>query len=92
MTKIAAVLFDKDGTLLDFDRSWEPVNRRAALYAAKGDQALANRLMQACGMDPESGRVVPDSLFAASSTGEIARAMIDHGAPFALADLTTALD
>jgi phosphoglycolate phosphatase len=92
MTKIAAVLFDKDGTLLDFDRSWEPVNRRAALYAAKGDQALANRLMLACGMDPESGRVVPDSLFAASSTGEIARAMIDHGALFELSDLTTALD
>ncbi len=92
MTKLRGVLFDKDGTLLDFGRTWEPVNRRAALHAAGGDAALAQRLLRACGMDPETGRVEADSLFAASSTGEIARAMIDHGARVDLAALTETLD
>jgi tetraacyldisaccharide 4'-kinase len=56
MTKISAILFDKDGTLLDFDKSWQPVNRKAALFAARGDQTLADHLMRVCGMDPVTGK------------------------------------
>ena len=89
---IKAILFDKDGTLLDFDKSWEPVNRRACHFAARGDEAIARACMVACGMDPETGKVKPDSLFAASSTGEIATAMIEVGAPFDREALTAALD
>lgn len=92
MTIICAVLFDKDGTLLDFAASWGPTNRRAALHAANGDSSLADRLLHACGMDPTTGEVAADSLFAASSTGEIARAMVEHGSPFDVHDLTVALD
>lgn len=80
MLKISGILFDKDGTLLDFAKSWEPVNRRCAHYAADGDAALADRLMRACGMDPDTGVTTGDSLFAASSTGEIAAGMIAAGA------------
>ena len=85
--KISGILFDKDGTLLDFAKSWEPVNRRCAHYAADGDAELADRLMRACGMDPDTGVTVGDSLFAASSTGEIAAGMIEAGAKRPLADL-----
>lgn len=90
--KISAILFDKDGTLLDFGKSWEPVNRRCALYAARDDAALADRLLRACGMDPDTGITVGDSLFAASSTGEIAAGMVDAGALRSLEDLTRHFD
>lgn len=90
--KISGILFDKDGTLLDFAKSWEPVNRRSAHYAADGDPELADRLMRACGMDPDTGETAGDSLFAAASTGEIAAGMIEAGSKHALEDLTHHLD
>jgi phosphoglycolate phosphatase len=40
-----AILFDKDGTLVDFDRTWADTNRKGALLAADGDAALADRLL-----------------------------------------------
>ena len=90
--KISGILFDKDGTLLDFARSWEPVNRRCADYAADGDAELADVLLRACGMDPETGITTGDSLFAAASTGEIAEGMIEAGSTRELADLTRHFD
>lgn len=90
--EIAGILFDKDGTLLDFDASWGPVNRMVALMAADGDQALADRLLTACGMDPVSGDIVPDSLFASANTREIAEGMIVAGSPLSLADLVPRID
>lgn len=90
--RIAGILFDKDGTLLDFDASWGPVNRRVALMAADGDAALANRLLTACGMDPITGAIVPDSLFASANTVEIADGMIDAGSPFTRDALVPKID
>ena len=92
MAKIAGILFDKDGTLLDFDKSWEPVNRKASLFAAAGDELLADRLMIICGMDPLTGKVSAGSLFAAAATSEIAAAMANAGAPFEPEELTGHLD
>ena len=90
--KISGILFDKDGTLLDYDKSWEPVNRRCALYAADGDQALADRLLRACGMDPDTGETVADSLFAAAASSEIAGGMVAAGSPHDVVALTRHLD
>ncbi|THV16637.1 HAD family hydrolase [Rhizobium rhizophilum] len=90
--RIAGILFDKDGTLLDFDASWGPVNRRVALMAADGDAALADRLLTACGMDPVTGAIVPDSLFASANTVEIADGMIDAGSPFTRDALVPKID
>ncbi|MBX9467622.1 MAG: HAD family hydrolase [Rhizobium sp.] len=90
--RIAGILFDKDGTLLDFDASWGPVNRRVALMAADGDAALADRLLTACGMDPITGAIVPDSLFASANTVEIADGMIDAGSPFTRDALVPKID
>ena len=33
--EIRGVLFDKDGTLLDFERTWTPVSRRCAELVAR---------------------------------------------------------
>ncbi|MGV1801758.1 HAD family hydrolase [Agrobacterium vitis] len=90
--KIGGILFDKDGTLLDYDASWAPVNRQLALMAADGDQMLADQLLGACGMDPESGYVVPDSLLAAGNAREIAEGLAKAGSPFDADYLTEALD
>lgn len=89
---IRGILFDKDGTLLDYDASWEPVNRQLALMAAKGDQVLANALLLACGMDPHTGVVVADSLLAAGNSRQIAQGLIDAGAAYDLDALTAELD
>lgn len=92
MAGIAGILFDKDGTLLDFDKSWQPVNRKAALYAARGDQVLADHLMRVCGMDPASGITEGGSLFASAASSEIVEAMVAAGAPFPVDELTRELD
>jgi len=89
---IAAVLFDKDGTLIGYDASWGPVNRELAAIAAEGDAELADRLLLACGMDPVTGHVKPDSLLAAGNTAEIAAGLIAAGSPCALQPLTERLD
>ncbi|NML74648.1 HAD family hydrolase [Rhizobium sp. S-51] len=91
-SEIAGILFDKDGTLLDFDASWAPVNRKVALIAAAGDAALAENLLRACGMDPVTGRLVPDSLLAAGNTREIAEGLIAAGAQHDLDALVPLID
>jgi phosphoglycolate phosphatase len=89
---ISAVLFDKDGTLLGYDESWGPLNRELARIASLDDPELADKLLSACGMDPVSGKVVPDSLLAAGNTAQIAAGLIAAGSPCALEDLTARLD
>ena len=39
MTPLRAILFDKDGTLLDYEASWGPINVAAADLAARSDAA-----------------------------------------------------
>lgn len=89
---IAGILFDKDGTLLDYDKSWAPVNRALAMIAAEDDQAFADRLLLAVGMHPVSGHVVPDSLLAAGNTVEIAQGLVEAGSRLSIAELTEKLD
>ena len=89
---IKAILFDKDGTLLDYQRTWAPINRAAADLAASGDPALAAHLLSVGGMDAESGLTSSNSLLAAGNTDEIARAWIEAGARFSVSELTAALD
>lgn len=89
---IGGILFDKDGTLLDFTATWSAVNRRVAAFAAHGDPDLTDRLLRAGGADPETGVVAADSVLAAGNTVEIASVYIEAGAPFALEPLTAAID
>lgn len=89
---ISGILFDKDGTLLDYAKSWQPVNRELARIAAEGNEELADRLLIACGMDPVTGHVVPDSLLAAGNTAEIAEGLVLAGSPLPVAELVERLD
>ncbi len=92
MKAIKGILFDKDGTLLDYDESWLPVNRELARIAARDDAALADRLLLACGMDPVTGHIVPDSLLAAGNTRQIADGLVAAGSTVPVEELTVRLD
>ena len=90
--RIRGILFDKDGTLLDYEASWRPINARAAALASGGNPDLARRLLQLGGADAHGGSVAADSLLAAGTAAEIAAGWVDGGAPFATDALTVALD
>ncbi|MDM9623788.1 haloacid dehalogenase [Rhizobium sp. AC44/96] len=92
MRAIKGILFDKDGTLLDYDESWLPVNRELARIASNDDPDLADRLLLACGMDPVTGHIVPDSLLAAGNTRQIADGLVAAGSPIDVVALTVQLD
>jgi phosphoglycolate phosphatase len=89
---IAGILFDKDGTLLYYDASWLPVNRELARIAAGGDGTLANHLLLACGMNPDTGHIVPDSLLAAGNTRQISEGLVAAGSRMGVDELTSRLD
>jgi phosphoglycolate phosphatase len=89
---IRAILFDKDGTLIDFQKSWGPILHEAAMLAAHSNDSLARRLMMAGGMDPDTLITAPDTVFAAGSTREIAETFLHEGASWPIDDLICALD
>jgi phosphoglycolate phosphatase len=71
--RIRGVLFDKDGTLIDFKSQWMPAYRAAASHAAGGVSEMVERLLKVAGYDPLTDRVEPTSPLACGTTGEIAR-------------------
>ncbi|MFQ5970974.1 MAG: HAD family hydrolase [Alphaproteobacteria bacterium] len=75
---IRGLLFDKDGTLLDFQASWVPVNRGAAMAVAGGDEELAHRLLEVGGQDPRTDSVTAGSVLARGTAPEIASTWIRH--------------
>jgi phosphoglycolate phosphatase len=89
---IKGVLFDKDGTLLDYEKSWASVNLRAAQIAARGNSGLSARLLMAGGADPLSGRVEAGGVLSMGTAAEIATAWVAAGAPFTVNALTCTLD
>lgn len=91
-SEIKAILFDKDGTLVDFDKTWAQTNRKASLLAADGDPMLADILLLECGMDPVTGKTRADSMFAAANANEIAAHMVAHGSPVETERLARLLD
>ncbi|HEV7252905.1 MAG TPA: HAD family hydrolase [Mesorhizobium sp.] len=71
MTTIKAVLFDKDGTLIDFERTWLGIAEALALEATGGDGREAERLLVLGGFDANARRFLPDSVIAAGTNAEI---------------------
>jgi len=68
---IRAILFDKDGTLLDFEATWTPVLKRLALEAAGGDARRAAALLKAGGYISATGRFGAGSVIAAGTNAEL---------------------
>ena len=71
MTDIKGILFDKDGTLVDFNATWLGVADFMAMDAADGDRWKADRLLAAAGFDFATKRFKPDSIFASGSNLDV---------------------
>ena len=65
------VLFDKDGTLIDFDSTWVPVYREATLHLADGDAVLAEDMMLRSGYDPRTGRCRGGTVLSVGTTDQM---------------------
>lgn len=89
---IRAILFDKDGTLLDFEATWGPAFRAVVYELAGGDEALARRLAHAGGFDLARGTAGGGSVLGAGSTREAAEAWSPLLGDRPVAELTAALD
>ncbi len=74
---IDALIFDKDGTLFDFRRSWAGWAARVVRDLATPG-APAERLAEAIGFDLESASFAPDSPVIAATPEEIAAALAAH--------------
>ena len=72
--KYLGIVFDKDGTLLDFNRTWLPVYLYAAQEFADGDAGLAESLLTQHGFDRSKNRFIGGSLLAAGNNQQIANA------------------
>jgi phosphoglycolate phosphatase len=70
------ILFDKDGTLVDFHATWGPAYRAGAMAFAGGESDVADRLLVAGGWDMETGRIAEGSILAAGTNAEIADAWL----------------
>ena len=68
---IKGILFDKDGTLVDFNATWLSIADFMAMDAAEGDRWKADRLLSAEGFDFVNKRFKPDSIFASGTNMDV---------------------
>jgi phosphoglycolate phosphatase len=68
---IRGILFDKDGTLVDFNRTWFGITMELAHKAADGDEARARALVEAGGYDWEMEKFRGGSVVAAGTIHDI---------------------
>jgi phosphoglycolate phosphatase len=72
MSPIRGVVFDKDGTLFDFQATWGAWTRTMLEAESQGDPVLRSQLAEAMGYDLSVGRFWPDSVVIASTTETVA--------------------
>ena len=71
MARIRGILFDKDGTLVDFHKTWIKIGDMLALEAAGGDRMKADRLLAMAGYDFAAQHFIADSVFAAGTNADV---------------------
>lgn len=74
LQNIKGIVFDKDGTLLDFHGTWVPRMRAILMQLCGGDVEFAMQLAVAVGYDERQQRVRSGSILAAGNNLEIAQA------------------
>ena len=72
MTVVRGIVFDKDGTLFDFQTTWAAVTGRMLAVLSEGDPGLEARLAAAAGYDLAAQRLLPGSVIVAATVVESA--------------------
>jgi phosphoglycolate phosphatase len=72
MKKVTGVLFDKDGTLVNFNQTWGPTYQAAAYSLSGEDHKLAKQMLRDAGLKKDGLSFVSGSVLAAGTNGEIA--------------------
>ncbi|MGL4490903.1 MAG: HAD family hydrolase [Rhizobiaceae bacterium] len=70
---VKAILFDKDGTLIDFNETWFVLYQKLSLEVANGDAELGSQLLIRGGYDPLGHTFIAGSELAAGTTPGIVR-------------------
>lgn len=86
------VIFDKDGTLLDFIPTWLPAYRAGAVFAANGDEEKALKMLVSTGFDKDGETFLPGSLLASGTTDAIAADWSAFGMVASISDMIPLLD
>ncbi len=69
---IKGIIFDKDGTLFDFNATWGAWTRGMLEAESRGDPAVFDALSDALGFDVVANQFRPDSIVIAATAGETA--------------------
>ena len=69
--RITGILFDKDGTLFDFERSWTNWMSSLLRRLARGDERSAEAAGRSIGFDYHGNRFKPDSFVIAGTPAQI---------------------
>ena len=73
---IKAILFDKDGTLLDFDATFAPATAKVLAELANGEEHRIRQLAAAVDFDLVSGTIKPGSVLVAGSLENICEELV----------------
>ena len=84
---LSALLFDKDGTLFDFARTWNGWSMAMLTELAAGDQARLAAMADAVRYDLSAAAFHPDSVVIAGTNEEVAEALLPHLPHMTLSDL-----
>jgi phosphoglycolate phosphatase len=71
---IRGIVFDKDGTLIDFEKTWVPalLGGAKALAETVGRGDMANKMLESVGGDPATGRIFAGTQLASGTTDVVA--------------------
>lgn len=76
MTDFEAILFDKDGTLFDFHKTWGAWSRSFLIDISAGDLALARQMAAAVEFDLDAAQYGAGSILIAATPHEIAEVLL----------------
>lgn len=89
MVPIRGIIFDKDGTLFNFNATWGAWTQGMIDDLAKGDLQLSARLADVLGYEPGSQSFRPGSIVIAETTAVVAAAILPYLADVTLEDLVS---
>jgi phosphoglycolate phosphatase len=90
--RFKAILFDKDGTFVDFNKTWGPATLRVMQVMSRGQVSVFKKLVALTHFDLQTSTFAPTSPLLAGSSGDYGPAWAEAmGVPFS-SDVTNEMD